>query len=126
MLVKEKKKKSTFKAKVFYFLPAVILLSLMAFWLNASGYYHLGPKSKAEQIASQLYEQSIQNYLKASLENWESYEAIETGNLKPVSDSTFVVYHKFRNKNSYGQIIQNNINFYINGRGQVYKIDENY
>jgi hypothetical protein len=126
MLVKEKKQRITSKARSVYFLPAVILLSLMAYWLNASGYYHLGPRSKAEQVASQLYHQSIQNYLKSNLENWESYEALETGNLKPVTDSTFVVYHKFRNKNSYGQIIQNNINFYINGRGQVYKIDENY
>jgi len=64
----------------------------------------------------------VKEYLKANLNDWDSYESIEWSTAVKNDDGTYMVRNKFRAANALGaQVIQNWI-FYYNDQGQILNI----
>lgn len=61
----------------------------------------------------------VENYLKNTLKDPDSYEGIEWSNVIKNNDGTFVVRHKYRAKNSFGGYVVSNQMFMLDARGKV-------
>lgn len=80
-----------------------------------------------EPIYNSEYDRSVfevERYLEKNLKDPKSFEAINWGNVQKISDTQYLVYLKYRAKNSFGGYVINEQTFYINAAGQVYDVKD--
>jgi hypothetical protein len=82
------------------------------------------PEKKTEIVHNSEWDGSVsqvKDYLKANLNDWDSYEGIEWSPVKKMSGSlyTYMVRHKYRATNGFGAKIIVNQVFYLDYDGSV-------
>jgi hypothetical protein len=78
-------------------------------------------------VKNSVYDGSVhqvEQYLKGTLKDPKSYDAMEWSNVEHNSDGQHIVRHKYRAKNSYGGYVIENKIFYLDDKGNVIKTSD--
>lgn len=84
-------------------------------------------KTYEEPIYNSEYDRSVfevEQYLKENLKDPKSFEAITWGDVQKISPTKYLVYCKYRAKNSFGGYVVEGKTFYLNSNGQVYDVKD--
>lgn len=77
------------------------------------------PKQIVENSSWDGSVQQVKQYLKSNLKDPDSYQSIKWGNVRQQNDGTYVVWHKFRAKNSFGGYVVYWMSFTLDANGEI-------